>query len=72
MNRLHVLCLTAGCAIAAFSLAGCRGGAGSLPAAGAPAGPLAFTQHGISGDAFDAAQTGPKSSMRAMPFGRIG
>lgn len=61
MNRLHVLCLTAGCAIAAFSLAGCRGGAGSLPAVG-----------GIPGDAFDAAPAGPKSPMRAMPFGRVG
>ena len=72
MNRLHALCLTIGCIVAASSIAGCHSGAGTLPAAG-PLGsrPLGMAERGALPPA-NQTIGGPKSATLAMPFSRIG
>ena len=67
MNRPHVLCLVLGCLAALTSLAGCRSGVGSLPAAG----PLGVTQRGPL-TAADELAAGPRTSSRVMPFDHLG
>lgn len=70
MIRLPASRLLVPCIVLAL-LAGCRGGVSGLPSSGVPAAPFGMSERGLPLDQNEGA-TGPKASMRAMPFGHIG
>lgn len=57
--------------IAISLLAACHGGASGVSASGPPAAPFGMNERGVPYDV-NAPATGPKVSMRAMPFGHVG